>query len=466
MLLNNTFHLNSSVIKISLDKVALLIWLLVTFYFTIHFSLWRDESNVIKNDVISYYAYLPATFVHKDIDLSYWEDLEPNLQNKLFYELLDDGSRLIKTSMGVSMFYAPFFIPAHQYAILSPDHLANGYSLPYRLAIQLSTIVFLFFGLNYLRKFLLAYFSSGTVFLTLITVSLGTNLMNYTVFEAGMSHPYCFFLLSALLFYFDAWLKNEKPANIYKFGFLFGWLVLSRPINGLFLLFFIAWGLSHFGNLKASGNWLHKKSKAVFKAVLIALLVVSPQLIYWKLFSGEWFFNSYRNEPFFFADPKILEGLFSYRKGWLVYTPIMIFSILGWFIPQNKKLKSRIPSILIFLIYIYFLFSWWTWWYGGSFGMRTMIDLYPILAISIAMFFHWLFKRKLIFSTALIAICGFLIYLNFFQQYQYREKLIHYDSMNKKTYWGVFLKKDYPENYWEDLSHPNYGAAKQGERDL
>jgi hypothetical protein len=103
--------------------------------------------------------------------------------------------------------------------------------------------------------------------------------------------------------------------------------------------------------------------------------------MYWKYITGELFFNSYVGEQFYFNNSHVLKGLFGFRKGWLIYTPIMLFSILGIYFLRNQ-LKHFFASISITLfIYIFVIFSWWCWWYGGSFGQRAMIDIYPLLAI-------------------------------------------------------------------------------------
>ena len=447
--------------------MAIILNLIVVFWTTANLELWRNERKIIENDVIAYYAYLPATFIYQGISLNYWDELNPSLKQKLFFEQLENGGRLIKTTMGNAWFYFPGFILAHQYASLNPAYEPNGYSLPYRLSILLTAILFFFLGLNYLRKYLLRFFSSVVVFWTLVAAGIGTNIFNYVIFEPGMPHVFTFFLLSALLFYFHSWLSRQNSTCLYKFGFLFALLILVRPINVLILIFFILYGTFYFSNLAQARARLLTQIKPLGITLLVSLITVLPQLIYWKYISGDWVFYSYTdNESFFFDDPKIIEGLFSYRKGWLVYTPIMILAIIGFFLPFPKKLKLKLPILITFILFIYVLFSWWAWWYGGSFGLRAMIGIYPILVISMAVVFKWLEKRHFILKLGIYFLTIALIYLNQFQHYQYRELLIHYDSMNKKTYWGVFLKHKFPENFWEDLESPDYDAAKKGERDL
>ena len=67
----------------------------------------------------------------------------------------------------------------------------------------------------------------------------------------------------------------------------------------------------------------------LFIIIFFAFLVWIPQLLYWKTVTGNYLFYSYADEGFFFLNPQILKGLFSYRNGWLIYSPVMFFALLG-----------------------------------------------------------------------------------------------------------------------------------------
>jgi hypothetical protein len=96
-------------------------------------------------------------------------------------------------------------------------------------------------------------------------------------------------------------------------------------------------------------------------------------------------YYSYGDEGFFFTNPQIINGLFSYRKGWLIYTPLMIFALLGILTLARRKFQQFFIPVLIFTVAnIYVVYSWWCWWYGGSFGSRPMIDSYPLMAVALA----------------------------------------------------------------------------------
>ena len=92
--------------------------------------------NVIKNDVISSYSYLPATFIKQDLRLRFLNDSDyVKDPDEYWSKALNNGNHVFKTTMGLSMLYAPFFLIAHIYALLF-DYDQNGFSEPYQLAIS------------------------------------------------------------------------------------------------------------------------------------------------------------------------------------------------------------------------------------------------------------------------------------------------------------------------------------------
>lgn len=66
---------------------------------------------------------------------------------------------------------------------------------------------------------------------------------------------------------------------------------------------------------------------------------------------------------------------------------------------------------LIWLISWYLFASWWAWRFGGAFGHRSFIDLYPLLALPFAGVAHFVFRsRNFIFIGLFIAVVAALTY--------------------------------------------------------
>lgn len=175
--------------------------------------------------------------------------------------------------------------------------------------------------------------------------------------------------------------------------------------------------------------------------MLLFFITFIPLLLYWHQTTGYWFINSYGKTQgtFFFSDPMIGEILWGYKKGWLVYSPLMFLSILGLFFLYQRLSNIFWGIFLYTLLNWYIVSAWWCWWYGGSFGMRALIESMLPLSFALASFLHWAFQRKWKQIPITLLIIGGLG-LNMLQSYQYAHNCIHSFGMTKNAYWTVFGK--------------------------
>ncbi|MFC2112797.1 hypothetical protein ACFLTA_05960, partial [Bacteroidota bacterium] len=189
-----------------------------------------------------------------------------------------------------------------------------------------------------------------------------------------------------------------------------------------------------------------------------------PQFIYWKEVSGSILYNSYSEvgSAFYFGNPHIMDLLFSYRKGWFVYTPLMLFAVIGFLSLFWQRRGLFYGTVIYLAVMVYVFSSWWSWWTGGSFGIRSMVDLMPVMAIPLAALLTALLKQKIELRNGIAAILVFLMFLNVFQSWQYQHVLIHWVGMTKKSYWSIFLSSKDRYGYWQNLTEPDYELARQG----
>jgi hypothetical protein len=190
-----------------------------------------------------------------------------------------------------------------------------------------------------------------------------------------------------------------------------------------------------------------RKWVQILLALGVFLSVVSLQMIYWKTTTGDWIYYSYQGEGFNFRNPNILKGLFSYRKGWFVYTPLALLGFAGMFYMLRDK-QYRFyswPFFIYYILTIYVVFSWEQWYYGGGFGSRVMVQSYALLALPMGVLLSKVFtKTASCFKCYLGLLIVLGIGLNMFQSYQYKKGIIHWDSMNEAMYWQRFLKAHHP----------------------
>ena len=114
---------------------------------------WKEEQRVIEWDAISYYAYLPAAFIYNDLSLSFTDGYDGPHKFVFWPEKGPDGKYLIKTTMGLSVMWLPFFIAGHITALITGAD-AGGYSEPYKFFLLISALFYLLTGLIYLRRIL------------------------------------------------------------------------------------------------------------------------------------------------------------------------------------------------------------------------------------------------------------------------------------------------------------------------
>ena len=92
-----------------------------------------------------------------------------------------------------------------------------------------------------------------------------------------------------------------------------------------------------------------------------------------------------------------------------------------------------------------------------------MIDIYGLMALPMAAFLDRVGRSKKWLIGLVAGLIVILISLNQFQMTQYRTSLLHWDSMTKEAYWGIFGKKRWPEGYDQMIKTPDYEKALKGE---
>jgi glycosyltransferase involved in cell wall biosynthesis len=452
---------------------------------------WKEEQRVIEWDAISYYAYLPATFIYRDLSLSFADNYKGPHKFIVWPERGPKGKYVIKTSMGLSLLWTPFFLAGHAVAHISGAD-TGGYSPPYKFFLLVSALFFLTIGLIYLRKILLANASDRVTAAVIAAFVIGTNLFWYTLYQGTMSHVYSFALISAFIWHSMKWhgydTKPPAPsaAASIRLGLLLGIITLIRPTNIIIVIFFLFYGVTSAETLRRRIGELVLSYRHLAIIASAAFLVWVPQMIYWKEMTGQWLYFSYgSNERFFFADPAIIKGLFSWRKGLFLYTPLMIFAFAGIIDLWKRRSPHALPVTIFVPLNIYIIFSWWCWWYGGGFGQRAFIDSYTLMAVATASLLTPAAispeSASLLTPAATspgttspgaavkswlqrLALAAFLLLtsLGILQNIQYYNGAIHWDSMTKEAYIDSFGRLNPSARFHGLLEPPDYDKAREG----
>jgi hypothetical protein len=262
----------------------------------------------------------------------------------------------------------------------------------------------------------------------------------------------------------EKWQEKQGWITIIFMGLIIGLITLIRPTNGPIVIVFLFYNITNLKSIQTRVKLFLKNYWKIIVMIIAAFIVWLPQLLYWKSVTGGWLYYSYGHERFFFNDPKILPALFGFRKGWLIYTPMMLFALVGIGLLWQANKKYFYPILIFFIVNLYIISSWWCWWYGGGFGMRPLIESYAILAIPLSTFLVWATKQKLQIKIPLgIVILAFFLQ-SIFHTIQYYYGAIHWDSMTKQTYFDSFWRVRPSDRFESSLFEPDYEAARKGKR--
>ena len=414
----------------------------------------KSGNSTINYDVSGYYWYLPAFFIYDDAKELKWMDevfkkYRPTRNLQQAFKHKESGNYVMKYSCGQAIMYSPFFAISHIYAKNSNEHPADGFSTPYQFGIFWGGFLIACLGLFMMRKVLLQFFSDRTVGLSLIALVFGSNWLEYSTFTGGMTHNYLFAIYAILIWNCIHFYKKPTFSKSILIGLLVGLAALIRPTEILAALIPLLWVNDLDGKtfLNYKIDFFKKHLPKLLAAAAVCLAVGSIQLFYWKYASGDWLVYSYEDQGFNFLQPYVAPFMWSYKTGWLVYTPMMIFALIGFYhlFKQNRKLF--IICFFFFLPFLWVAFSWKIWDYGGCIGQRTMVQAYPILLFPLAYFIDWVFTKKKWLQVPVFALgllfCVFNLWLT---QQAHNEGIFRAGHMTKAYFWKTLFTFTPDEN--------------------
>lgn len=401
-------------------SVTLILLTIVLLFCEYNFR-WKNDQwrYAVHTDAADYYRYLPTVFITHHFD--------------------EQVANPIKYFVGTAIMYSPFFAIACLASFIFGLPV-DGFSLFFPVLISLGTLFYLILGLHYLSKFLKHYIAREWVIaLLLVCIAFSTTAYYYTINAPGWAHIVAFALVSCLLFHLKKITTDVNSKSIFLLIAGTSFLFFVRPTDIIILLIapFLSGSFTAFKDVLLQ---VFKFKRAIIIGFGLASIPLICQLGIYKAYSGEFFVWSYTKEGFDFLHPEITKELFSYAKGFFIYTPICFLSLFGLF-QLFKTNRFLFVGICIYLaLNVYVISSWWCWNYGYSYGPRAFIEHYPLFFLLLGLLLDVKSKAQKVLVLSCIAIFTFL---NLFQTYQTLNGILDQDfKTDKQGYWDVFLRMD------------------------
>ena len=399
-------------------------------------------------DTMGYQVYLVELFVHHTIhihDLDFYThimDTYHNTSTLYQFTTLENGEFITRYPCGWAIMNLLFFIVGHLIALFS-SYPADGYSYPYQMSAFIGSIFYTVLGVIWLRKVLLHFFTDKQTVLLLLFVCFGTNYLFINAFCLGLIHSYLFALNAFLILQTIRFHETKHLKYALLIGGAVGLMAVSRPTEIIVVLIPLLWGVTSKMELKKRWHEIFKsEQKHYLLAATCGLAFVLPQLVYWKLTTGYWIFDSYQNpaEGLDLLSPHTLPFLFGFQIGWWIYTPIMLMATFG-LVQLYKSNKAVFWSLTVFFVLnLYLVSSWTCWWYAGCFSSRAMMQSYPVMGILLGYFLFYRKKGKQLLLLLAFLLMGF----NLFQTWQYYKGILKQNRMTFAYYCSVFGQTTQP----------------------
>ncbi|HEU4716229.1 MAG TPA: hypothetical protein VFU15_00260 [Bacteroidia bacterium] len=398
-------------------------------------------SGPISWDSYGYYLHLPATVIHHDpgiTDRSWLDSLNAKYQQgRPWYQALPGvkGRMVNVYTVGPPVVWLPFFLAGHACAKLF-GYPTDGLSPPYQYAMIIAGLFYALLGLTLLRKLLLKYVNDRITAIVLAVIALGTNLYHYSVYSNTMPHILIFPFGVMIILLTISWHENPSKLKALGLGALVGLVTIIRPSELVWILVPVFWNVVSIKTAFAKIGFAFRHFTHVLIAGITLGCVLMLQMAYWKFTVNHWFSNNH-SEGFDLFHPFVWQTLFSYKKGWLLYTPVMLFAIAGFWTLFRKKRELFVPLFIFFLANVYAISAWECWWYAGSFGQRPFVSSYGLMAVPLAFFLQEISVMRVMKWVAGFFIAAFS-FLNQFQNWQLEQSILHYELMTKTYYWKIF----------------------------
>lgn len=312
------------------------------------------------------------------------------------------GRKNVMQQVGPSLIWAPVLAGAHGAALVANLFGANiqthGYTLFHQRILFATSVLFAWLAVA-LALFVVMRLGGGRWSATwaAIAVLLGTTLTYYATYMPSYAHAMDAAATAGFLALWALTYSDTRWRRAVWLGVMLGICLTVRVQNillGSVLAIELALGLVQ--HLRSAGrtNTLRFAGNSVGRgalALMIALVIFSPQLYVWKVFYGAWITTPQGPGMVRYGHPMILELLFSARNGWLATHPIAYFGVigLGLGVVLGPRIGPRVRVISAAMLVavatqVYANAATMDWWGSSSFGQRRMCSATLPLVLGLA----------------------------------------------------------------------------------
>lgn len=363
--------------------------------FTVGLAAQLSLGARLQSDGFYYFAYLRSLAFDGDVDFR--NDyrllgLGPATHGHLFQPTATGYAQSAWT-IGPAIVWAPFFAGGHAVAVYlnkrDPDVSANGISFPYRQAVCVAGLFYGLLGCWFMYRFASRFFDRRLAAAAVATVVSGSFMLWYFVKEPSMTHAPSMAVVAAFAWLWAGTREQRTITQWIVLGALAGFMTLIRWQNALFAVLPALDAVIALVDAWRRGDRQARRdtvtSGVLFTAA--AALAFVPQMLAWKAIYGTWLAVSPLGPQIRFADPQIVDILWSSRNGLLSTSPVLYVGALGLLALSWIRPSAGVPALVAVALMTYFNACIQDWWGSAGFGGRRFDGTLPFFCLGLAQTF-------------------------------------------------------------------------------
>jgi hypothetical protein len=380
-------------------------------------SMLLLDRPLIRGDAVAYFMWTASIGRDLDMDLENQAHHFAELNTYMAMPSAQTGRYGNAFAWGTGLVLQPAFQAARLFDQL-PSMRVNddwfyalqrypyAYSLLAMLQVNIMTMLSLALAYSMARRLGISSWPAAWAGLT---TAWGTPLLYYSSIQPIYAHATAAFVHTLALWFFLHNLTEQREPAWWRWllsGLAFGlaalvrWqLALSIVPCGVALLY----------------TKLRQRPLTAWRSPI--LLGVGFAVLAWHIpYTFNWMFGSPLSMPMgsgFVTGPRYLwDILFSNYRGFFLWSPIALVGVLGLLTFRRSNIVSALVLLCVVITQIVINAGVETWSGGESFGLRRLTELYPALAVGVAMALSAgapLVRRTLYALTGALALYGIVL---------------------------------------------------------
>ncbi|MFC1849898.1 tetratricopeptide repeat protein [candidate division CSSED10-310 bacterium] len=396
--------------SLTAEKIILTLCGLIMAWFLFSTSLLGYHLNP---DGILYFTYLRSAFFDHDfLFVNEFNTLRLlHLTRYVTATGLEGNHVAIGTPLLMSPFYALASIIVRAAGFFGKNLGTHGYYGLFSYVFPFGALFYGILTLILMHKIVSNIVKSKWTHRALFHIAFGTPLFFYVTIHNELSHLSSVFTVSLFLYIFEK-IRTENDyearySSYFLLGMVSGMAIMARTQNGIF---WIIPGFFLFKQLldRFPVQSIFKKSSIFLLGSFIGVL---PQLTMWKILNGSWLYAPEASN-LNFADPHILETLFSGYHGMFLWTPVLILAVTGLILLTYERFWVGFPLLFAYLLQLGLNSTIIGWWQAASFGMRHFTNCSAIFCVGLTYLYSRINSRWLGLIGWLFVFWTLLLCLN------------------------------------------------------